>query len=281
MPNTVSAEVVKITPKMAREILEANHVNRRIRDRLVRSFRDDMENGRWVMTGEAVKISRTGALLDGQHRLAALAEAKVRSVEFLVVRGLLDESQALMDSGAPRSIADAIEFTYGPHVPNLAIRSALSRWLAVAPEPVPDMHQKMKYKVSTALAVETYAAHPDLGRAAEVGMRIRGTARLLVSPSALGYSWMHLHRTDDEACERYFWAMEHMQFNEGVHDPRLAAYRRLQVLSEESVQGANSRIAVAVVSVITRSWNTWRKGEELQSITYKGPRGLIGPVRPV
>lgn len=279
--STVTTEVVKVTPKMARELLEENHVNRRLRENLVTAFRADMEAGRWLMTGEAIKISRTGALLDGQHRLAALAEAKVRHVEFLIVRGLADEAQTVMDSGAVRSISNAIEFKYGKGIQNLAVRAALARWLAIAPEPTPDMHARLKHKVSTAMALESYEANQDIPKAAQQGMHIRNVGRIALSPSALGYSWLHLHRADPEACERYFWAMEYMQFNDGIHDPRLAAYRRLQVMAEESAQGPNARLAVSIVSVITRSWNSWRKGEDLQSITYKSKHGLIGPVRPV
>lgn len=279
--STVTTEIVKLTPKKARELLEANVVNRRLRDNVVAAWREDMERGRWLMTGEPIKISRTGRLLDGQHRLVALAKAKVRHVEFLMVYGLPDDTQAVMDSGSVRSISNAIELTHGKGIQYLPVRSALARWLTVAPEPTVDMHAALKRKVTTAAALETYADNPDIPAAAQQGYHIRGAARLALSPSALAYSWLHLHRTDPEACERYFWSMEAMQFHDGLHDPRLAAWRRLSVLAEESAAGANARLAVAIVSVITRSWNTWRKGEDLQSITYKNRHGLIGPVRPV
>jgi hypothetical protein len=278
--STVTTEIIRITPKRARELLEANTVNRRLTEKRMLAMREDMEQGRWLQTGEPIKISRTGDLLDGQHRLQALAKAKVRSIEFLVVYGLNNEAQALMDSGTSRSISNAIELTYGK-AQNLAVRAALARWLTLAPEPVPEMHSALKRKVTTAMALETYAANPEIPRAAQAGMHIRQAARLQLSPSALGYSWLHLHRCDTEACERYFAAMETMQFHDGLHDPRLAAWRRLQVLASDSVQGGNQYLAVAIISVITRSWNTWRKGEDLSSISYKNAHGLIGPVRPV
>lgn len=275
----VTTDVIKVTPKMARELLETSTVNRRLRRALVASFRNDMEQGRWLMTGEPIKISRTRALLDGQHRLTALAESEgVRHIEFLVVRGLADEVQAVMDSGAPRSLVNAIEWKYGK-VTNLAVQAALARWLAVVPVPVPEMNSVLGKKVTNALALETYASNPDIPKAAQQGTHIRTVCRGL-SPSAFGYSWLQLHRADPEACSQYFWSWESMQFNQGVHDPRLAAWRRMQVMVEESAN-ADTKLAVAIISVITRSWNAWRKGEELSTITYKGRYGTIGPVRPL
>lgn len=102
-----SAAIVYITPQMAERWLEKNNKNRPFKDRKINAFARDMATGRWQITGEAIKFDTSGNLLDGQNRLAAIA-ASGATVAMFVVRGLAAESQEVMDSGTPRSVADSL-----------------------------------------------------------------------------------------------------------------------------------------------------------------------------
>jgi hypothetical protein len=106
-----------ITPAEAKELLEENRVNRKLRPGVVEAYRRDMEEGRWGDTGEPIQISRTGGLMNGQHRMTALAGSSCEGVEFLVVRGLDDAAQTMMDQGAQRGVADALKISQG-HIKN-------------------------------------------------------------------------------------------------------------------------------------------------------------------
>jgi hypothetical protein len=274
----ITTEVLFVTPAMALEMLKASGVNRKTRERVVLAYRRDMEAGRWRMTGEPIQFTKSGDLANGKHRLTALSEADIEGIYLLVVRGLENDAQEMMDQGAVRSAKDALSLKYGD-VKDLSLISSLARWMAAAPEPGPEMLAALKAKVSTAATLQAYSDNPDITPAVANGHRMYGSLR--VSPTALGYSWLHLNRVDTEACELFFYGMSEMSFYD-ENDPRKAALRRLQMINLDRDAKAGNRTGVGVVSVITRTWNMWRKGEPCRSITFNGPNGtVIAPVRPI
>jgi hypothetical protein len=92
----------EITPAKAKEWLKQNDAcNRNLRDAVVRRYAMDMSAGKWLYTGEAIKFSVGGTLLDGQHRLSAIVRSGA-TVTMLVVYGLPMESVLAMDSGSRR-----------------------------------------------------------------------------------------------------------------------------------------------------------------------------------
>lgn len=102
----MQAEVMKITPLMAKEALSRNTVNRRISDSRVSMYADDMRRGEWQLNGEAIVFAEDGTLINGQHRLAAIVRSGC-TVQMLVVKGVKDDV-SLFDRGRNRSQSDAI-----------------------------------------------------------------------------------------------------------------------------------------------------------------------------
>src|SRR5947199_10315040 len=71
----VRSRVQTITPKKAAEYLGLNTANRPLSNRTVREFAAAMRRGEWRVTHQGIAFDTTGALVDGQHRLAAIVEA--------------------------------------------------------------------------------------------------------------------------------------------------------------------------------------------------------------
>lgn len=277
---SIDVEVTRITPKEAAALLETNSVNRKLRTPLVEAYRRDMEEGRWAMTGETIQISRTGQLLNGQHRLTALAGSKKlrRGIDFLVVTGLDDNTQGLMDQGAKRGIADALRISQG-HVKNVTIVGGIARWSIAYPElGVGSMLQQLKRKISVAEAVEAYMNQPDIADAADRAVFFRG--HIPVSVTAMGFTWLHLNRIDSSANHEFWGSMVDLSFG-AKDDPRKATLKRLTSMAADPEFRANMQTSVAVVSVLTRGWNAWRRGEQLPFITAKNKGGIIEPVTPI
>lgn len=102
-----SAEVVYLTPADASELLVGNTNNRPISTSHVNRLLSDMKGGRWRYNGEPIKFSPDLVLLDGQHRLLALAEMPPGTkMKFLVVYGLPMDSQDTMDQVRTRGAKD-------------------------------------------------------------------------------------------------------------------------------------------------------------------------------
>jgi hypothetical protein len=272
----VETEWVKIDPAMATTMLTKNGVNRKIRPRVVECYAEDMLQGLWDETGETIKFSRTGRLLDGQHRLMAIIESGT-TLELLVVTGLPDKSQGSMDQGAGRTAMQALGMN---DVPNASYCASVARWELLGGEPGPHLEQALKKKASTPRIVKTVEENPDIvvaaGKYASLKSSIPG------SPTAICYTWLHLHRVDPTACDEFFFAgLVDMSFK-ALHDPRKAALCALQRMEREDGIGPSSKDkAFATVSVLTRAWNAWRNDEELDSIPLKKGQKIIPPVKPI
>lgn len=106
--DTLDVVVETITPEQALEYLTANVHNRTVRTKRVSKYANEMRNGQWRLTGEAIKFDRTGRLVDGQHRLLAVLESEV-TTEFLVVRGVDEDAFDVLDNGLTRNYGDVLK----------------------------------------------------------------------------------------------------------------------------------------------------------------------------
>lgn len=107
-PQTAAVEYVLtmvISPEQAAKwiAIDSSH-NRPIARGVVKQYAEDMVNDRWKLNGETIKISVTGRVLDGQHRLRACIKAEVPFVSS-VVFGLSDDVFDTVDRGYTRSAA--------------------------------------------------------------------------------------------------------------------------------------------------------------------------------
>lgn len=107
MNKEIRHELVTITPDMAREFLSHNTDNRHIRKAAIRTYAEDMENGRWFLTTDAIGFDKNGVLINGQHRLLACIEAGV-SFQSFVDYGLDASAFSAIDNGVSRSASDGM-----------------------------------------------------------------------------------------------------------------------------------------------------------------------------
>jgi len=96
-PEPDEIERVKITPKMAMDLLEHNTLNRPLSDGHVKRLAQQIIDGKWKYNGDTIKVSKDGAILDGQHRLWAVIEAK-RPIETVIIRGIARDAFATIDT---------------------------------------------------------------------------------------------------------------------------------------------------------------------------------------
>lgn len=73
--NVKNAELVEITPELAKKLLSSNDDNRKVNSSRVSQYAKAMAGGRWMETGQPIIVSEEGMLIDGQHRLEAIARS--------------------------------------------------------------------------------------------------------------------------------------------------------------------------------------------------------------
>ena len=110
------AQIVVATKELVDWLLSLNTHNRTVRQSEVDRMRKNLRAGRWVLTGQGVAVAASGFLIDGQHRLMALAAEGYPPVEFLLVTGLGDAAQAATDTGAKRTQSDVIKLLLNQNV---------------------------------------------------------------------------------------------------------------------------------------------------------------------
>ncbi len=81
----ITSKVIFITPEMAQEMIDANHLNQRgIKKTNLAKIENNLRKGGFVLNGETVKRGASKRILDGQHRLHGCLNT---GIGFWTVRG--------------------------------------------------------------------------------------------------------------------------------------------------------------------------------------------------
>ena len=100
-----------ITPVQAAEYLKRNTKNRKVKPNTVEAYTTDIRNNAWLLTHQGIAFDATGRLIDGQHRLIAIVNAK-RPVNMLITTGWpvggKNKTMDAVDRGCQRTIADQL-----------------------------------------------------------------------------------------------------------------------------------------------------------------------------
>jgi len=102
-------ELVNITPAMARAILENNALpNRNISAPRRRKYERAIKAGEWKTTHQGIALDVNAGIIDGQHRLAAIANAG-KTVQSYITYNLPPDTFDVIDQGKSRSSSDALQ----------------------------------------------------------------------------------------------------------------------------------------------------------------------------
>lgn len=94
-----------ITPKKAKELLEKNTHNRPVSQKRVNHYADIMKQGKWHLTHQGIAISKTGVIVDGQHRLLAVIQSNM-PIDFNITYDVEDETFKYVDVGYTRTTSN-------------------------------------------------------------------------------------------------------------------------------------------------------------------------------
>ncbi|MBQ9005561.1 MAG: hypothetical protein IJ092_04210, partial [Atopobiaceae bacterium] len=108
----VSVSIERITPEVAKKMLETNLKNRDMRDRTI--VKTAIKNNEWMLNGATIVFDENGILRDGQHRLSSCISVGM-PIDTIVVRGLKGGSQETMDVNSRRVLRDYIKMRGYPN----------------------------------------------------------------------------------------------------------------------------------------------------------------------
>lgn len=104
---TMAVELV--SPAIASKWLQQNRNNRRVRDKVVDQYANDMLQGYWFFKPVAICFDEMGNLGNGQHTLNAIIRSG-QAQDLLVARNVAREAIAAMDRGVTRTLNDVANF---------------------------------------------------------------------------------------------------------------------------------------------------------------------------
>jgi hypothetical protein len=249
----MQCQIVEVTPALAEKWLKQNGHNRTIRDRVVLAYARDMEAGRWAQNGEAIKFAADGTVLDGQHRLTAIALAGV-TITMLVITGLASETQETMDAGSRRTTSDALGLRGEA---NATILSSIARrvWMWDQGD-----YRFTSAAPTTAECVNLLEQRPDLRRSAEIASRVRQAFKPL-PPSIVGTAH---HLFTRLAANDAVWFFQRLA--DGAELP--AGHPILTLRTRAMTEAADRRTTPADrhMAYLIRTWNAVREGRSLSRI---------------
>lgn len=258
-----NASIEMVDPDTATEWLARNDINRGVRSRKVAQYARDMINGAWRMTGEPVKFTADGRLLDGQHRMYAIIRARV-TVPMLVVRGIEPDAQSYMDTGAARTPGDALALKGEEHANTLSavarIGISIQRGQATGAKATAPSHADVFAWVN---------ANPAIRESIAYG-HDRYTRTGPLTASTLGYCHFRLAAIDEDQAMRFLDGVA-SGANLSVGSPQLAVRDRVFKIREEK----RAVRAVDIVAIVFRAWNLWRKGKSTKSIITPQPGSTV------
>lgn len=259
-----TAELIEVTPELARQWLAKNGANRSLRKQLVQTYANEMIGGRWRITGEAVQFGTDGRLLNGQHRLNAVVMADT-PVILLVVSGVDPGAQMVMDSGAKRTASDALSLVGIANSATVAAIARLALGVAYSPDAIG------KYGASHSEIAEWVTDHPQVHSAATFSATNAG--KIACQPSIVGYTYMVTADIDLFAANA-FWTAVGEQVGAYPGDPAVALARRFNLAKRER----ETLPKAALLSMIYRAWNSRRDGRPMSVVKVNSPSGGLIPI---
>jgi hypothetical protein len=109
-----------------------NQHNRKLKEVHIEALKHEILAGKFLITNQGIGISRNNMIIDGGHRLEALARAGYPPIKMLIVENLSAEAQLCVDTHTKRTMPDILTLARGTPVPR-AIVSMLNIWWKAQP----------------------------------------------------------------------------------------------------------------------------------------------------
>jgi hypothetical protein len=268
----VRSKVQTVTPKKAAEYLELNTANRPLSQRTVREFAAAMRRGEWRVTHQGIAFDATGALVDGQHRLAAIVEADL-PVEITVFTEVPEGAFDVLDTGKRRNAADVLAIEGEKSAVTLAamVRTV---WLY---ENRPELNWSGgDAGVSNHQIVATLEAHPTLRDFVGVGEQIAAATGMIKSAAGAA-SYLVTKASGRRDLSPWFdGIVEGTGLAKG--DPRLLFRRVLFAHTRKQAgQVMRRRETREHVTLYLKAFNAWATDTPLTQLKYT-PREPVPPV---
>jgi hypothetical protein len=255
MVNQVRYERLFVTPEMAAEWLRANPTNRPIRKQRVAELVDAIRSGRWHENGQGIIFSKSGRMLNGQHRCLAICSSGI-GVWMLVTNGVDDAAMPSIDDGAPRTLADVLVMEgwdpWNSRTGSTAVRYAIA---------LETGKNKLNISIENEIGREFVFSNPEIMSSVEMLQKL--PRKPTPMPHSLG-AFLHyeMGKLDRDAADdfiRKLWTGENLASGDVVLQLRNSLLGR-------QLQGGRRKDVESSATAAIRVWNSIRRGKPIRHI---------------
>jgi hypothetical protein len=254
-----SVEVMDITPEFALDLLKRLHPNqRRLRRDHVEALTRAMNAGTFRWNGETYKLDSDLRVIDGQHRLAAIASSGVTHRHALIVTINDDTAISSIDQGRPRTLSDVMRTSGQKDLPAPVTSAILidhcnfAGWRQLQRE----------YQISI---VEGFTLRDSLTKL----YRIR-QGRKLATAGSLAAAARVLRGNHDDGMAFFTSVFTMNPIIYGEQAPVVHLLYSWLNSPERSRRGAGTEDGIQEAAFkCLRAWNAWRRGERLSVLRYE------------
>lgn len=265
-PLPTEAQILLVTPEMASDWLSHRtyNRNRKISKRIVGKYLTDMKAGHWKTTRQGLIFDTEGKIIDGQHRLSAVANGEL-TVAFWVYPDEARDNFEVLDQGYKRAVAQQLG------VPNATTVAAASRFIASLSDA--DAFGLTRFnRISSPEMYHTVQEWQELTRYAIAVNEVRTATWIPGAPHLAVLA--QAARTDVGSAEKIeSWRRGLISGdNLSSTDARLQLRNRF-IRQHNILHGSRNRDMV--YNLIVKSWNAYAEGKPMGVLRWQPTEGMI------
>ena len=241
---------ILVTPEVAQSYLLNNKRNRNVKKASLSRLSNEMKRGLWKEdTAEMIKISKTGNILDGQHRLLAVIDSGV-SINFHFAIGLNDEVFTVLDTGSLRNGSDTFFIRGIKNNTSLPAMISLSCLLRKGKK---DKNQQKNSKLSNSELLQVYDVNPFFwDSVASKSINWYNSFAKILTPSIIGGVYSLIKEVDIQKGEKF---MIELCTGIDISNPTINVLRNTLMKDKLSLRKMPMDLKLAI---IIKTWNFYK-----------------------
>lgn len=249
-----------VNPEKAKAYLEKNLNNRNLRPKIVNFFAEQMSKGIWLEdNGDTIRISKSGFLLDGQHRLNAIVKSGV-SLKLTIAYDIVDNAFEFIDIGTARHAGDVLSIS-GVKKPNV-IASIIKDYNGLK-HGVSSGSKTIR--LSNHEVLEIYKSDPEkYDFISKKAMHLYSSFNGVVTPTVLGSYYLYLKDYQPQRVDEFFEKLC-TGANIGIDDPIMILRNKLLFFKTQPDKSMSTSIRF---SFFVKTWNNYLRGKRTKRLIY-------------
>lgn len=264
-PLPSEAQILLVTPEMASDWISHRSYdrNRKISKVIVAKYLQDMKAGRWKTTRQGLIFDTQGKIIDGQHRLSAVANGEM-TVAFWVYPNESRDTFEVLDQGYKRLPSHLLALPYASAV------AAGARYLAVLADEDPWSLPRFN-RVTTPEIFQTVYEWPELSRYVTRAYDVRTATSITISPHLAVLA--QAARTELGTPEKIKSWMDGLVSGDNLaaDDPRLHLRNRF-TRAYHVLRGNMNRDLN--YNLIAKAWNDYAQGRSMAQLRWRTNEGI-------